>query len=62
METFAPSYFAYMSSAVSASVSPFDFSSATLITAYSGQRFLPKYLVVTKFRSRNLAKIKAVVD
>jgi hypothetical protein len=62
METFAPSYFAYMSSAVSANVSPFDFPSATLIAVYSGQRFLPKYLVVTKFRSRNLARIKAMVD
>jgi hypothetical protein len=34
----------------------------TLITVYSGQRFLRKCLAAIRFHSRNLARIKAVVD
>lgn len=63
MESFAPAYFAYMSSVVSANVSPLHlFCLLSLIENFSGQHFLRKCLVAIRSRLRNPAKINPTVD
>ena len=65
MESFAPAYFTYMSSAVSANVSLVCFKlwlDLSLIQSRSDRHFLRKYLAVIRYHLKNPARINPRAD